>query len=301
MAFLDESKKIFLESRDVILERFPSLESTAAFGAAGSGSEFFGFDDDISRDHDYAPGFCIFLTDDDDLRYGVGLSRLYRELVPSGVERKSAMSSSRLGVIRTSDFYQSHIGSPCAPDSWQQWMYTPSNAFAEATNGLVFEDSLWEFSSIRNTILHGMPEDVRLKKIAARCALAAQSGQYNYSRCLSHGEKGAASLALGEFVRNISEMVFLLDGVHAPYYKWIFRSMRNLPNLSFFAGELEDLFASGESGRAEMIEKISSEIIDELKRRNLTSSSSDYLEDHAISVQSRIASNEIRSLHLMEG
>ncbi|MBQ7696819.1 MAG: DUF4037 domain-containing protein, partial [Lentisphaeria bacterium] len=35
-------------------------------------------------------------------------------------------------------------------------------AFAEATNGEVFRDDLGVFTGIRNTILHDIPEDVRL-------------------------------------------------------------------------------------------------------------------------------------------
>ena len=32
--------------------------------------------------------------------------------------------------------------------------------------------------------------------------LMAQSGQYNYARCLAHGERAAAQLAAGDFVRH---------------------------------------------------------------------------------------------------
>ena len=40
-----------------------------------------------------------------------------------------------------------------------------------------------------------MPEDVRAKKIGSCALKAAQSGQYNYARCIKHGEDGAAMLA----------------------------------------------------------------------------------------------------------
>lgn len=73
---------------------------------------------------------------------------------------------------------------------------------------------------IRETLLHGMPEDVRLKKLAARCASMAQAGQYNYTRCLRHGEDGAAMLAAGEYVSSAVDAIYLLNRRHKPYYKW---------------------------------------------------------------------------------
>ena len=36
-------------------DKFPDLMDKIAVGVAGSGSDSFGFDDEISRDHDYWP------------------------------------------------------------------------------------------------------------------------------------------------------------------------------------------------------------------------------------------------------
>ena len=90
------------------------------------------------------------------------------------------------GVLTIGAFFNRHLGSPEAPATWQQWLYTPEHAFAESTNGQVFLDGLGRFTAIRQAILKDMPKDVWLKKLAARTALAAQSGQYNFTRCLKH-------------------------------------------------------------------------------------------------------------------
>lgn len=304
---LTEAKKLYTERGARMLhERFPEYEGRIAVGLVGRGSQCFGYDDIISRDHDFSNGFCLFLTDEDDAKIGVALSRAYRELVGADETERSALGSSGTGVMRISDFYRQTIGLACAPSAWQDWLYTPSTAFAEAVNGEVFRDDLGQFSRIRNEIANGMPEDVQRKKLAARLIFMAQSGQYNYSRCLGHNELGAAILALSEFVKNAAECVFLLNRRHAPYYKWLLRAMRELPRLGSLADALEFLLTAenndeGAKLKAEVIEDICAQIVAELRAQRLTCGSWDYLEPHAFDVQSHIENREIRSLHIMEG
>ncbi len=310
MRGIDAARRWYETAGAPMLEReFGDVVSRIAVGRAGHGSECFGYDDAVSRDHDFFTGFQLWITGEDEREFGFRLERAYarlrKEFPPDegAGTGSSELGDAEDGVVTVEDFYRRHLGFPGAPQEWRQWLYTPDHAFAEATNGAVFRDDLGVFSGIRDTILNGMPEDVRRKKIAARAVFMAQSGQYNYMRCLRHGEPGAAALALDEFVRNAARMVFLLNRRFAPYYKWVFRAMRDLPKLGELSGKLTDLLTVRESGEAtlERIEAVCAVIASGLRAQGLSTCEDVYLEPHAFAVQSGIIDREIRALHIMEG
>lgn len=294
----------------MIAEQFPQYEERIAAGLAGPGSECFGFDDEISRDHDFEAGFCLWVTREDEEAIGFRLSRAYKKLPAEfmGVKKQaqSFFGGNRRGVLEIGEFYSRFTGSPGIPKDWQQWLTIPEASLAEAVNGQVFRDDLGEFTKIRKELEKGYPEDVRLKKLAARAALAAQAGQYNYNRCLKRGEYGAAGLAAGEFVKNAASMVYLLNRRYPPYYKWILRGIENLPHLSYLAESLNKLASNplvqeGKYNGSALIEIICQELIKELKRQNLTAGNWDYLEPHALEIMEHIKDGQIRNLHVMEG
>jgi hypothetical protein len=311
MKGLELSRKYYeTYGKPMLEEEFPDYVPRIAVGLAGEGSECFGFDDDISTDHDFGPSFCLWLTDEDYAAIGEKLAADYAKLPAEfeGVrfENASAYGDGRRGVMRTGDFYEKLTGSRNGQFSWQDFLFVPDYSFATAVNGQVFTDPLGEFSAIRERIKTAMPEDIRLKKIAARAASMAQSGQYNFSRCQKHGETAAAAVALSEFAKQTVMMVFLLNRQYCPYYKWMFRAMKELPLLSGLSADLEWLLAEENKDgtialKIDRIEKISAAVIGELKRQNLTDGDWDYLEPHAFSVMMRIQDGQIRALHVMQG
>lgn len=293
-------------------EKFNAVLPYIAVGLVGSGSERFGYDDEVSRDHDFEPGFCIFLPDESivDSRTEFLLMRAYDKLPQSygGVTRArvSPVGGRRNGPIRTADFYTEKVGSSTGELTTGQWLTLPDSALAEATNGEVFFDGYGEFSRIRAR-LSAMPDDVRLKKIAGNILIMAQSGQYNYSRCLSHGEPEAAQTAVSEFCRAAAQTLFLLRKRYMPFYKWVFRAMRDLQGGAEFAAMLGSLL-SGDiydkqtcAEKAATVERLCAVVVAELKTQGLTKAECADLEKHAYSVNDGIKDAVLRNAHILAG
>lgn len=95
---------------DKVLSDFPGVKIAA--GLVGEGSQCFGFDDEISRDHDFAPGFCIWVSDEDFAAAGSALQKAYDSLPPSykGISRSNIIADDRLGVMTTGGFYSRFTG-----------------------------------------------------------------------------------------------------------------------------------------------------------------------------------------------
>lgn len=305
MKGLELSKSYYEKFGKPMLEsEFPELLPYIAVGFVGSGSERYGFDDEVSTDHDFEPGFCIFLPGEDvvDRRSAFLLERAYAKLPKEYMGYKrlplSPVGGNRNGVMRTSDFYLNAVGDPKGHLSPGAWLHIPDYALAEATNGEVFFDNYGEFSKIRASLFN-MPHDIVLKRLAGNLLIMAQAGQYNYPRCLKHGEPEAAQLACNEFVNAAMKVIFLLRGKYMPYYKWSFRALRALDTENKYSEKLSFLLCGGTGEKMNVIEEISADIISELKNLNITKSDCGDLEKHAYSVNDCIADAELRNMHIL--
>lgn len=264
---------------------FPEYESVIATGLVGEGSECFGFDDSVSRDHDFGPGFCMWLTDSVYDEIGERLQAEYDKLPTTymGITRRTTKKAKkRVGVFKISEFYENLFGFKDVPTTQNQWLFVEDYQLAAATNGKVFRDDLGEFSRIRKELLKHYPEEVRVKKIAREAALMAQSGQYNYARMYGRGDNVTAMIALSEFMKHTMMMVYLLNHRYAPFYKWMHRGMEHMVILSQIKTILDELaqMPIGDERIPETIEFIVALIIQEMKKQGLTSGEDNYLDNH---------------------
>lgn len=299
MKGLELSERFFCEYGEDIIKDVSHL---VAVGLVGSGSECLGYDDEISTDHDFEAGFCIFLPSEEllDRKTAFSLERAYARLPREflGFKRSplSPVGGNRHGVIRTANFFIEKVGVPDGKLGLEEWFSIPEYSLLEATNGKIFFDRLGEFSKIREGLRY-LPEDVRLKKLAGELLLMGQSGQYNYPRLIKRGDGGAARLAAFEFVKSALHAVFLLNKAYLPYYKWQFRALHDLPYLSDVAHPLERIL----SGDAYLIEEVTERITREAVRLSLTDFTGSEAEGHAYSVNEKIKDPEIRNLNILYG
>jgi len=295
-----------------MLEReFREILPFLAAGLIGAGSECLGYDDGVSRDHDYEPGFCIFLPGEDlvDRRTAFRLERAYAKLPREfGGYSRSLMNpvgGARHGVIRLADFLMEKTGTSDGQLSVNQWLTLPGQSLLELVRGEIYFDHYGRLKRLRQELAF-YPEDIRKKKLAGHLLLMAQAGQYNYRRCLAHGEQAAAQMAVFTFAESAMEVVFLLNRAYIPYYKWSFRALRSLSIQSYQAELLEFLITSdNEPEMAEekgnVIEGIAADLIEELMKQDLTEAVCGDLEKHAYSVNDRIEDAGIRNMHILAG
>lgn len=311
--------------RKMLQEQFPELIGQTAAGLVGRGSECLGFDDEISKDHDYGASFCIWLPKEIFREYGGRMQKAYDELPKEfmgfGARAEQEQGQGRVGVLCMEDFYYSLLGRETVPDSNQEWLALEEENLSVATNGKVFEDHLGQFSKMRNGLLQYYPEDVRLKKITACMARAAQAGQYNYARAMKRGERIAAEISLTEFIKNIMKLVYLLNKRYAPFYKWAHRGMKELSTCAEIGDMLsllyripdpaaawEDVAVSDyvyhlntNDGRVLIIEAVCNIIVQELNGQGLSDLQDNFLQNHLPSVTEKIQDETIRGLQYLIG
>ncbi len=312
MKGLEIAEKYYREyGAPMIHEEFPELEGIVAVGLCGSGSECMGYDDELSRDHDFEPSFIIFLPPEEvvDRRLAFRLERAYDKLPDEfmGLKRNKDVSfdTGRHGVVRAADFFLSKVGDPEGDLTLEQWMSVSEHYLLEATNGKIFRDDLGLVTDVRKKLAY-FPEDVRLKKLAGALMLAEQASEYNYERLLSRSDTAAAQLAICEYVREVISAIFLLEKKYKPFYKWQFRALVESPRFAPLKEDLESLLTTGNTvgdavEKRSRIRRINLALIEEIRAQGLSDYDGFHLDSPAYCVNGKIADPSLRNMHIMSG
>ena len=241
--------KTFYEKygKPMIREKFPEYEERIAIGLVGEGSDCFGFDDDISKDHDYGVGFCMWLSDSDYKKIGKDLQQEYLKLIQNCSEEFidrcenlkgraiNKFMDKRRGVIPLKKFYEEllceeiNYDMPLLTDN--QWLKITEDKLAVATNGQVYKDDAGIFSEVRNTLLEYYPDKIWRLKLAERLHDFSQYGQSNYERMMARQDYVTANLCVYKGIEAAMDIAFLLNRTYAPYYKWKRKALSRLPRL----------------------------------------------------------------------
>lgn len=251
-----EQNRYFYEKKvaPMIHTEFTDYEKRIAVGVVGEGSDCFGYDDEISRDHDFGIGVCLWLTDEDAQLISEQLQQRYQEILKEWHRKNFKISISpeslsghlvqRRGVNTIRGFYENILGfriDPTNPTiSNTAWFYTDEWKFATATNGIVLRDDLGLFSSIRNEILQSYPEKIWRMRLTNELHKFSGAMQANYARCMARGDLIAANYCKTSSVDAAMNIIFLLCRSFSPYYKWKFRAFRDLDGTEEISVLLEE-------------------------------------------------------------
>ena len=284
---------------------FPALFPRVAAGLVGNGSECFGYDDELSRDHDWGVDFFLWVLEED--RASIPALSQWKQALMSRRPPEFPRVRSRYGgsvdVMTVGGFYRSLIGTPGIPEDMLQWRQAPEGNFAMAVNGAVFQDPPGQFSAVRRGLLDYYPEDLRRKKIAARCMALAQTGQYNFTRIARRKDWVTSQIVLTKFTHEAMGLAYHLNRVFRPYYKWTWRRLGELPilgretaNLLLELAQIQGWEASALERRQQKIDKLCSALAAELRRQGLSRTEDDFLAAHGEEVQRSIRHEWLRSL-----
>lgn len=286
--------------KKMIEEKFPQYAGRIAVGKAGSGSECFGFDDSLSRDHDFGPGFSMWLTDEDYEKIGESLSQEYEnilnEYIKSVSEKNSLkaediqssyrndLAKKRTGVRKISDFYEEHTGFPYGPVNDGDYLTCDDAGLAAAVNGEVYRDDLGEFSAVRARLKMNFPPYVRFLKIANLFTMLGREAQYNFKRVSLRKDYTAAALVRDSAVRDALQLIYLLNAVYAPHEKWLRRGINGLPHISYLGRLIDDIELSDvrDTDRLQRyFEKLCFTVLREVKDQGIVWGDSTFLPDYA--------------------
>lgn len=273
------------------------LFSHLALGSVGDGSERFGFDDEISRDHDWGVSLVVWVPDDEDGVLAEVRSTLAEKAFFQGeiavLGFIDPCPAGRAGAMTVGDHYRRFTACPLGPRSRAEWSAVPEQGLAACTNGEVFVDGPGAFTKIRDRLLKGYPREVRLERIAQRLVPFSQAGQYNLVRALIRHDVVGAHIAYARTHEAASMLAHVLDKRYCPYYKWMQASLeQGSPFARRVAAALRLLASPGgavascDAERAQKeIDAIAGLFVTELRRQDIITGDSLFLLDHVEEIQ----------------
>lgn len=266
IAGLDLARAFYHEALQPILAKHhPRTPHSAAL--LGSGSEVLGFDDAVSRDHNWGPRLQLFLSAPDHARLSASISQTLRRHLPyqfrgyatnwsapkqenddQGTQLLAPIDSGevnhRVELLSIDGFMRAHFGLGSdhklrAAD----WLSIPQQKLLTFTSGEVFHDALG-LETIRQRFAF-YPRDVWLYLLACGWQRIAQD-EHLAPRAGSVGDELGSRLIASRLVRSIVLLCFLLERTYAPYPKWLGSAFQQLACARELAPILEAVQLAGD-------------------------------------------------------
>lgn len=258
----------------LLARELPSLRYAA--GRLGSGSDVLGFDDEMSRDHDWGCRLTL-LVDESDLAAVPAVTALLERDLPEvfrGMPVRfattwEAAGTHQVDVATVARFAVGRLGvDPTGPLTAADWLILDSQAVLEVTAGPVFADRTCTLGPSRQA-LRWYPPDVERYVLAAGWQRIEQQLPI-MGRCAVRGDELGSRLLSGQLTADVMTLAFLLSRQWEPYAKWRGTAFRALPVAGRLGTLLDDaVSAAGWQDREEALARACEVLLDLQRERGL--------------------------------
>jgi hypothetical protein len=237
---------------------FPHLRHAAAL--IGAGSELLGFDDAMSRDHDWGPRVLIFVGEADFAAHAEALVDGFAAVAPADfLGHPLALNRTRTGDVEGARRDPRHgleihtleamLRRTLAleldePRDLAAWLGLSEQQLLVLTTGAVFHDDDGRLTALRER-LSGFPRDVRLYKLACQWLRIGEEQAF-VGRTGHRGDDLGSKVIAARLVRDAMRLCFLIEGRYAPYPKWFGAAFAQLPCAPDLTPTLERALAASD-------------------------------------------------------
>ena len=217
-----------------------------AAGRLGSGSDVLGFDDAMSRDHDWGCRLTLLVDEPDRAAVPQVSLLLERDLPESyrGFPVRFPLTwdpvlSHKVDVATVADFAASRLGvAPTVELPVLDWLILTGQSVLEVTAGPVFADRTAELAQVRAR-LRWYPPDIERYVLAAGWQRLSQEMPM-VGRTAEHGDEPGSRLLSTQLAGDLMWLAFALSRRWPPYPKWRGTAFRALP----VAADLDSLLTA---------------------------------------------------------
>lgn len=228
----------------------------------GFGSEFYGYDDLISCDHDFLLLPSIIVNTLVSPKIYFNLIKKYEKAVWKFYQDNNFLVEEKSGVYYVNDFLKKIIGTSEVTNIDLLDVIEQHQLFT-LTHGFVLYDEGKFFNKILDTIKSTYFIHLKKKKLASCLFLMHQSGIYNYERLLLRNEILASNLAIFEFINAFIQFIYFFNDEFVPFYKWQIRGMEKFKNNIRYQELINDLMNNFDKGTSikKTIELVKNELL----------------------------------------
>lgn len=209
---LELGRQFYQEAVQPLLEaEFPELPHSAAL--LGRGSEVLGFDDEMSKDHNWEPRVLLFLRDEDHAHHGASVAETLRRGLPARF--RDHPTDHEICTLRGYFLEQLEFdidGEIEAPD----WLTFPEQRLGMVSAGAIYHDAVG-LEAVRDRFAY-YPRDVwRYLLLAGWWRIHPEANLVGRTGFV--GDELGSTLIGSRLVHDLVRLCFLMERRYAPIFE----------------------------------------------------------------------------------